>query len=550
MIMIYILASFTLFFVLLFAQVHNFHASHNNIDFFTGDCRTKVVGNMYPAYCRGCLAITVRGQETPSGFYVSLVSKVAIIPAYKTDCFAIPSGFTCHFLFVANEMGAYNLSVRGDNYIVTSVAQSKDPLAALGFVHGNYREVDLVQLYTLNVISDLDHSNVTCLKEFLVHRNTMTHEGHPCTFHHEKRISNHPLEINPRWRERSWSLDALDDYQRSTIWYNDTFIWGNDICVYKSVTLEDFLQVMNLKKIYDILLIGDSLTRFMYGDFADLFSGCTAEWLRTHPQKYLGNTTEANNASWLSSSWDLRLSGWGDFSDLVSVCKHLDVGPPPKAPDCCRSSNCSRTDVLRVRLKQFLPGHTASNEPQYNMPPVPRSAEEWKAVFFTRYLLNNTDVPDLIIFNAGLWLINNYPDSHLTELKKILESLLSLCKENSILFVWRSTFYHHRATLNDKIMQANDLARQIIGTYDNAFYNAFYIHSVHAMSAVRPDRTVDGFHYSCRKVRNAWHFCTLANDGKLDKDCVRQPDWPMSVSKGATLMLLNYLINSKELHKA
>lgn len=193
-------------------------------------------------------------------------------------------------------------------------------------------------------------------------------------------------------------------------------------------------------------------------------------------------------------------------------------------------------------MQSFNPGLNDTNSP-IHMPALNRTIDEWTKIFRGFLEKQRPQIPNVVVFNAGLWLVGNYRENAMEELSKMLHAWISLCKEYGIFFVWRSTLYHHRSTgLHRLIRACNDLA---INLLVNTFHHPFFIDSVFVMSQARPDRTVDGFHYNYRMLRKAWHRCSdddfLHN---LDPDCIRDMSWPMSVAKTLTLTLVNALFNS------
>ena len=143
--------------------------------------------------------------------------------------------------------------------------------------------------------------------------------------------------------------------------------------------------------------------------------------------------------------------------------------------------------------------------------------------------------------NIGLWLLSRPDSPPIAESIKIITAFANLCEKYKVIFVWRSTLYHHVTGFNRKIREMNANAIAIIKDRPNMFY----LDSAYAMSSLRPDRTSDGFHYGYRKRTSVWRYCDTDEEiyrGPL-LNCIREPYFPASVSRQITLMLINYLAN-------
>ena len=45
---------------------------------------------------------------------------------------------------------------------------------------------------------------------------------------------------DPRGRREAW--DREDEVNIRRVWYNDSYFWGNNLCVYRYFTTEEFLD--------------------------------------------------------------------------------------------------------------------------------------------------------------------------------------------------------------------------------------------------------------------------------------------------------------------
>ena len=154
----------------------------------------------------------------------------------------------------------------------------------------------------------------------------------------------------------------------------------------------------------------------------------------------------------------------------------------------------------------------------------------------------NAKENSVIVFNVGLWLFVKYQDP-IKESIKILTAFANLSERYKVIFVWRSTLYDHVKPHNLEIRKMNSDARKILAGRSNMFF----LDSSFDMSSLRPDRTSDGFHYGYRKRTSVWRYCDSEEEvfhGAF-LNCIREPNWPASVSRAITLMLINYLANSR-----
>jgi hypothetical protein len=308
--------------------------------------------------------------------------------------------------------------------------------------------------------------------------------------------------------------------------------------MYHPYTAEEVLDAMDRKNISKILMVGDSLSRFMWGDIEDLFSQCTQKWLLDNPVVFFNET---NSAAFRRTSWDNALSGAGGFgvySNITGQCNH-QTGIVP-LHRCCQANSCRKRNG-KVRIHQFLPGFMGPAQKELIMPARKRSVYEWEAIFTPYIVEEYPDLPNVVVFNAGLWLVGSYHSDAPKEIETILTAWMNICKRYGVLFVWRSTFYHHRSTTTNRLVTLvnNAAIKMLLLKYQHPFF----LDSNYIMSLSRPDRTVDGFHYNYRMLRSSWIRCTPQDFEMLDANCVRDTSWPMSVGKAATLNLLNLLLN-------
>lgn len=465
---------------------------------------------------------------------LSLLSASAMVTALPHDCKQfIPSllvsdqwvPYACSYIFTVQEPGIYNISIRGEKsfFSISSLNESIYAWDHLGFVMGRLWEIR-TQRQILNVtktryIKFYSNSNATLPL---------------CNFEIEKQFfANH--SGNPRWRSKSW-LDTGEKLSLQSIWYLDSYSWGNDICRYKPYSREEILDGMDRQNISHVLFVGDSLSRFMWGDVEDIMSNCTSQWMKDNPVIITEKDRQHSK-----TSWDNSLSGAGGFGAyfrITSDCIHQN-GIILNRP-CCLTQTCTNRKAQFV-INQFLPGHTNKLEPHFNLPAHVRSVDEWKVIIRHRYFDDDKFIPSVMVFNTGLWLLNAYFGANcIPQLLRIVEAFYTLCAEKGVVFVWRSTYYSHRGFNSGLLLEANNAVVKWLLKANHSLF----LFSNYYMSGLRPDRTVDGIHYNYRMLRSSWHRCTKSEEYQLDSDCIRGFDWPMSVAKAGTLMLLNYLINS------
>jgi hypothetical protein len=461
---------------------------------------------------------------------MSLISYNSIIAPKLEQCFPYKGNnniqFVCTYTVTFTETGNYNVSLRGDFFLVPDMVNSTGAFDGLGDYMGRFRELRSLQLQQIVVQKGRLKSSRA--------NTSFSNSNLPfCTFKHEMQMRQG--NGDPQWK-RLPDMSIQDESRLRKIWYNDSYIWVNNICRYKPFTGDEILEEMDKKNISKILLVGDSLSRFMWGDFEDQFSHCTQEWLLQNPIVFEKGETGAK------TSWDNALSsagGFGSYFNKTGQC-FRQTGIIPLA-ECCRSYSCPNHNGVVV-IRQFLPGFMGPAQTDLIMPPNKRSVDEWEAVFKVFIDDEWPVIPQFIVFNAGLWLINAYREDSVNELQKMISAWMKLCKKFNIRFVWRSTFYHHRSlTMNRLIKTSNDAAIELLVT---KFNHSLFLDSNYYMSMLRPDRTVDSFHYNYRMLRSSWHRCEEKDFKSLDPDCVRDMSWPMAVAKATTLSLVNAILNS------
>jgi hypothetical protein len=389
---------------------------------------------------------------------------------------------------------------------------------------GRFREVRTHQLQFIDVkprqeVSSISHTSLPL-----------------CTFQHEVLLTNGIG--NPRWRVRPW-LNAADDASLRGNWYDDNYSWGNDICRDGPMTsFEEVLDAFDKKGISRIILVGDSLSGSMWADFDDIFRNCTQGWMKRNPVRELNKTIWWDKWA-IATNWDEMCSSYGAFGNATSDCIHH-----ASKRACCKLNTCTNRSLV-VHIGKFLPGHWSPREPDFNMPAITRTVEQYEELFYEKYI-KRFAVPSstVVVFNTGLWLINAYRENSVVELRHMLNGFLNVCQREKILFVWRSTFYNHIAinTVDDLIRATNEAAVQLLTLRKHPFF----VGSNHEMSRMRPDRTCDGFHYTYRKkYGEKWRQCKPSDMFSLiDDGCIRDSDWPQSVSRAATLHLINLLLNT------
>jgi len=468
-----------------------------------------------PGGTSGCLMIGVNNQNDEAiSMIVSLISKLEIVPTYEGFCRKTQMTIICWYHFQSLSFtGLYNISIRSNFCQIPSnlTMTYHWPLESLGISFGGKLETVTKYLYQINVTS-----NATS-KEYI-------DDIPSCTFDHENKLSSIG---NPRWSKNLLIND--DEKEIRKIWYNDSYIWGNDLCIYKSIKPIDFVKSLKSKGIRSILLVGDSLSRYIFNDFEDYFKGVTQEWLENHPY----TITDELMGEW--SNWDGIKSGWiedGIRLDLTNCIGQTTGLCNDQNGDVKVLSERCEPEGPTISYQEFLP---RANE-------VPNSAEEEKWMnFLSRYFEGR---PSIIIFNVGLWLLH-FPNP-IAECKTIIKVMADLCSLHSVILIWRSTLYQHHQATSNIIKRMNKESIKILRDRPNVYI----IDSVFAMSTVRPDRTVDGFHYSYRKIIGKWHYCSEEDYlHPFNLDCIRDTKWPQSVTRAATLLIINLLYNSEEVQK-
>lgn len=155
-----------------------------------------------------------------------------------------------------------------------------------------------------------------------------------------------------------------------------------------------------------------------------------------------------------------------------------------RVPVCCETHNCLTRRGDEIVIHQFLPGFMGPAQAELIMPPIKRSINEWEGVFKTYFDEEWPQTPQIVIFNAGLWLINAYRNDAPYELEKIITAWMNLCKHFQALFVWRSTFYHHRSTAMTRLIaESNTRAIKLITEKFNHY--SYFLDSNFYMSMLR-----------------------------------------------------------------
>ena len=491
----------------------------DNHHYHQTDCSASVINIRNPdgkafwnTGLMGCLLVFV--TQNSASIDVALISSAAILRTTHEFCMESTmfgtSGDVCAFSFLIAEAGVYNISIRGDACPVDG--NFAFPLASLGYAFGRDKQVRTRSQFQI----------LSCLTKECALGGVPPDFGYTprCSFQHEYQMRNSPFLANPRWRKRPWVSKIATDLQR--VWYNDTYFWGNELCHDHTYAPDEWSLIMASQNVTSVLLIGDSLTRFMFDDFEDFFSGVTQDWLNKHPLHY----TDSDMGDW--SNWDGIVSGWIGGDREQFSCKFPDI-----AGLCYRNGilveGCVQNGPV-VRLSQWLPGYGATVK-------QPMNASEYYAGFLN--YIDASSPPSVIVFNAGLWIIE-YPDP-VTEIKNIVTGMASVCSKYNISLVWRSTLYHHEyGVMNSVLRNMNAAAIRVLDDLGSGFS----VDSTHGMSSLRPDRTSDGFHYSYRKTRSKWHYCLNETLVPLSPNCIRHPGWPMSVTKAMSLHLINMLAHS------
>ena len=460
-----------------------------------GDCTpltnagTNVI--QWPTNQIGCIIVQFVKAFT---IELTLISYEAIIPMKQLTSQSYNGTHIHAFLFTVSEKGHYNISIRGNGCNVKSMSEQEWPQASLGFMYGRKFQIKTDRVYSISVISPV---------------NTIQAYDHlpNCTFHHE-----HLLRLgtgNPRWRRVAW--DKNDEVNIRRIWYNDTYIWGNDLCVYRTIAPEDLTSRLFISGIKHVRLMGDSITRYMFRNVMDYFQGVTQEWLINNPFVY-----DAKNKT---SNWDGIV-----FKNITTspVCYH-HLGD---------SKDCNLIPSrVNFYFESFYPG---KNEPR---PATSRSEQEWYKIFEELFKNKRTDV---IIFNAGLWMY--FYRHSLGEIIKITKAMLKLSKVLNVILIWRSTTHSFLRPV-DWSYQVNKVAIEILTEQPNVYI----LDSIYDMTRLRPDRSPDGKHFNFRHPYISdsdvmWRPC---QQDSFDNNCLRPPDgtWQPAVGRGLLLVLLNLLYN-------
>lgn len=488
----------------------------------------------WPTGQRGCLVVAVGEKATevrsPLDMDLQLISYEAIIPARSMGCLRDPAGTLrlCRFAFQLSEHGTYNLSMRANDCRVTWYEGQSFlwPMASLGFQYGRYRELRTPGLYSISTPAPVEAAFSNAIIQQA--HSAMSLSLPACTFAHEELLRQGIG--NPRWRRTPW-LSAADHQQLTELWYNDSYSWGNDVCLYKPYSSADFIKKMNRQNMKTIMMIGDSLVRFSFDDMEDMFANVTQQWLTAHPLKF----TDESKGPW--SNWDGIFAGWigGDgresfncvFPALVGECYRNGRMMDELATS--RPNNCQPT----VEYEWFAP---------YGVEPLPVDHYRKRIAAF---LARRSDW-SMIIFTIGLSL-DAFKDP-VGESRTIVTAMIAEAALRDITLVWRSAMHHHHPhdgkelPLNPMLQGINDMAISLLVGYNGSFvFSTSYI-----LASLRPDRSSDSFHYRHRKTRRAWHYCDEDKyETQFLPNCIRRPTFPISVTKAMTLATWNYIMNSK-----
>jgi len=249
--------------------------TRENVFSENGHCYTKILNNkgyynkgkfyVWKTGEIGCLAVQVIShinKNLTNELRVSLFSKTSIIPTKRVKCFY--SSGVCYFTFKALESDIYNISISGatsrafpKGYCNNSLTLTDSwPLERMGFSFGRIRQIkpkSLIQLIIISnpslintslPISQQESSIITPIK-----RKTITEL---CKFNNELSFFDNYWDGTPRWRSYSW--DYYFEPKIRKIWYNDSYIWGNDKCRYLPVDPEQFSLKMMMENIRLLLL--------------------------------------------------------------------------------------------------------------------------------------------------------------------------------------------------------------------------------------------------------------------------------------------------------
>jgi hypothetical protein len=295
-----------------------------------------------------------------------------------------PYLFGCQFAVTFTEPGVYNITVRGDDFALRIEDMNSSTYAWDGMFGkeymGRYRELYTPYLQQLEVLSSYPYPS----KESK--RSSFQDDLPLCTFEHESRMwhsrNQGSLEGGHSQWKRYSRMMIEDEEKLRSLWYNDSYLWVNDICRYKPYSGDEILEAMERRNITNILLVGDSLTKFMLGDFEQQFSGCTQQWLLDHP---IVMWTDPNTNE-TKTSWDHAFSiGFGHVVEQAGQC-YRQIGIK-SFPSCCESHDDSRRQKNTcthhngiISLQAFHPGLNDSSSANH-MPAIYRSVTIGKQFF-------------------------------------------------------------------------------------------------------------------------------------------------------------------------
>lgn len=272
-------------------------------------------------------------------------------------------------------------------------------------------------------------------------------------------------------------------------------------------------------------MLGD--TRFTTDDVEELFSNVTHSWLTDHPYELADET----KGMW--SNWDGIVSGWlgGDsrerygcvFAPIIGQCYrngriHAEEHKCCEAPDSCPNNR------VTVEYNSF----------PYGMPTYSTDVSAYRKQL-AEALKARTSTWNVLVFSLGL-IVDNFAHP-VEEAAAITTAILEEAKS----LIWRSALPRHHPVdgLNSKLIAVNTKVMELLKAYPRAHvFDTSYM-----LASLRPDRTAESFSY---RYRNSKQYCNESQfETNFLPNCVRKPDWPLSVTKAMTLALLNYMINSE-----
>ena len=525
----------------------------------------------------------------PGAVELALVSQgVAIVPTMWRGCelseraIPTPPQHRCRFSYDIglSNGGVYRLALRGDVCRIRSdeYRVDSDAFALLGFTLGREWQIRMRPPdVSLRLASHASHH--------ASHQHSGQNVKPSCTFAHEEQLTE--LAGAPRWQAHPWANSHVERV-RSELWYNDTFAWGNDLCALEPISMRQLSSALHAQGVERMLLLGDSTSRQMFHDYEELERGVTMRWIETHPlQRLRSNASSAAAASSTTSNWDGLVGEWADppskdyphewrehridapasasnatgtggtppaRPSLLATCgwcwrawvrrgSAADDGADSDSRRCCLSDACEPSQRLAISYLSFAPG----------MPGQPKSARSvaaWRE-YFASVLAAGGD-PQLVVFNVGLWLLTAHTKFHdpAGELSKMVSALAGLCDQRRCKLVWRATTFEHlNAAHSPRIRAFNAAATAAMrhhggSAVDVASGAPLAFQTTYLMSAVRPDRTSDGLHYSYHDsvTKLAWTACDAPQNRNASfPNCIRDTSWPPSVSRGMSMVLAHLL---------